>query len=99
MSGKDNHVNARGNTRDRRARRMFLLNPESGFGGDSVHVPCWECRHLVDYTSMVVDRILPGCRGGTYQRTNIRPQCHGCANAQSHTLRRQQRNTVRRYAR
>jgi 5-methylcytosine-specific restriction endonuclease McrA len=92
MSGKDNHVNARGNTHDRRMRRLFLLSPESGFGGNNVYVPCWECGTLVDYASMVVDRIVPGCRGGGYQRWNIRPQCHTCADRQSHRLRGEQRN-------
>lgn len=27
---------------------------------------------------MTVDRILPGCKGGTYRRNNIRPACGGC---------------------
>jgi 5-methylcytosine-specific restriction endonuclease McrA len=90
MCAKDSHVNRRGNTRDRRARRLFLLNPESGFRGDGVHVPCWECGRLVDYLTMIVDRIIPGCRGGGYQRWNIRPQCRRCADRQSHALRKEQ---------
>lgn len=27
---------------------------------------------------VTVDRIIPGCQGGTYRRTNIRPACGGC---------------------
>jgi len=27
---------------------------------------------------LTVDRIIPGCQGGTYVRTNIRPACGGC---------------------
>lgn len=27
---------------------------------------------------LTVDRIIPGCRGGTYRRNNIRPCCSGC---------------------
>jgi hypothetical protein len=27
---------------------------------------------------LTVDRIIPGCQGGTYRRTNIRPACGGC---------------------
>lgn len=27
---------------------------------------------------LTVDRIIPGCMGGTYRRTNIRPACGGC---------------------
>jgi 5-methylcytosine-specific restriction endonuclease McrA len=95
MAAKDSHVNRRGNTKDRRARRMFLLSPESGFGGNGVYVRCWECGMLVDYLTMVVDRIIPGCRGGGYQRWNIRPQCHRCADKQSHRLRREQRGRNR----
>lgn len=102
MPAKDSHVNKRGNTEDRRRRRLWLLDPDSGFGGDGAHVPCWECGTLVDYVTMVVDRyIVPGWRGGGYQRWNIAPQCHVCADKQSHLYRRaaqQQRKTGRRRA-
>lgn len=27
---------------------------------------------------LTVDRIIPGCRGGTYRRENIRPACGDC---------------------
>lgn len=27
---------------------------------------------------LTIDRIVPGCRGGTYRRENIRPACAGC---------------------
>ena len=27
---------------------------------------------------LTVDRIIPGCRGGTYRRSNIRPACSDC---------------------
>lgn len=27
---------------------------------------------------LTVDRIIPGCKGGTYRRNNIRPACGGC---------------------
>lgn len=27
---------------------------------------------------ITVDRIIPGCKGGTYRRSNIRPACAGC---------------------
>lgn len=27
---------------------------------------------------LTVDRIIPGCQGGTYRRTNIRPACGSC---------------------
>lgn len=27
---------------------------------------------------LTIDRIIPGCKGGTYRRNNIRPACGGC---------------------
>lgn len=39
---------------------------------------CWRCGTLLSITTLTVDRIIPGCRGGTYRRTNIRPACEGC---------------------
>jgi hypothetical protein len=27
---------------------------------------------------VTVDRIIPGCKGGTYRRDNIRPACAPC---------------------
>jgi hypothetical protein len=86
MPAKDSHVNRRGNTKDRRARRLWLLSPVAQFGGDGTHAPCWECGVLVDYATLVVDRIVPGCRGGGYDRQNIRPQCHTCAALQGYAL-------------
>lgn len=29
-------------------------------------------------TPLTIDRIVPGCQGGTYRRTNIRPACGTC---------------------
>lgn len=29
-------------------------------------------------STVTVDRIIPGCRGGTYRRDNIRPACTDC---------------------
>lgn len=28
--------------------------------------------------ALTIDRIVPGCQGGTYRRNNIRPACGGC---------------------
>jgi hypothetical protein len=71
--------NQRGNTRDRRARKLWLLSPEAGWGGDGLDVPCWECGVLCEYEDLVADRIIPCSRGGTYARSNIRPQCCTCS--------------------
>lgn len=79
----------RGNARDRAARRRWLLLPSAGFGGDGEKVPCAaalgdRCEGLVSYETMNVDRIIPGCLGGRYVRTNIRPTCFTCNNDLSH---------------
>lgn len=41
-------------------------------GGDECHQPRPDARPLT------VDRIIPGCQGGTYRRNNIRPACGSC---------------------
>jgi 5-methylcytosine-specific restriction endonuclease McrA len=41
---------------------------------------CYRCGSLLTLLTLTVDRIIPGCRGGTYRRSNIRPACFGCNN-------------------
>lgn len=36
---------------------------------------CYRCGDLLHDGTLTVDRIIPGCNGGTYARTNIRPAC------------------------
>lgn len=36
---------------------------------------CYRCGRLLTYETLTVDRIRPGCEGGTYRRNNIRPAC------------------------
>lgn len=79
----------RGNAKDRKARKIWLLSPEAPWGGNGDMAPCamrisGECQEIVDYASMEVDRIIPGCLGGRYVRTNIRPACRPCNNYASH---------------
>lgn len=69
--------NARGSSYDRRSRRAFLL---AEFG-DGERARCYrfeKCGTVVDDTTITVDRIMPGCLGGTYRRGNIRPACAPC---------------------
>lgn len=35
----------------------------------------WQVQRVQPLT---IDRITPGCQGGTYRRSNIRPACGGC---------------------
>lgn len=39
---------------------------------------CYRCGNLLTVDTLTVDRIIPGCRGGTYRRNNIRPACGAC---------------------
>lgn len=41
---------------------------------------CFRCGKLLSLITMTIDRIIPGCRGGTYRRNNIRPACADCNN-------------------
>jgi 5-methylcytosine-specific restriction endonuclease McrA len=72
----------RGNSADRRARKLFLLNKK----GDGVQAPCHECSNVVTYETMIVDRIIPGIQGGRYTRDNIQIHCHTCSDLQGYAL-------------
>jgi len=39
---------------------------------------CYRCGLLLTVETVTVDRIIPGCHGGTYRRNNIRPACGPC---------------------
>lgn len=39
---------------------------------------CYRCGRLLVFETLTVDRIIPGCQGGTYRRNNIRPCCGPC---------------------
>lgn len=53
-------------------------------GTEGAHLACrcYRCGLLLTVQTVTVDRIVPGCEGGTYARGNIRPSCQPCA---SHT--------------
>lgn len=90
MRGTTNR-NARGGSKARRARRewlvkMFAANVR-GFDGEIV-CRCYRCATLLSVATVTVDRIIPGCRGGTYRRNNIRPACAVCNSETGGGLRR-----------
>lgn len=77
----------RGSAANRRNRKVWLLSPLSGFGGDGHTVRCHmklspKCLVWVIFETLAVDRIIPGHRGGTYRRENIQPGCAPCQNTQ-----------------
>lgn len=73
--------NDRGSSYARAARRSFLL---SVYAADVPgYTRCYRCGALLGdgplaVGRVTVDRIVPGCHGGTYRRDNIRPACDGC---------------------
>jgi 5-methylcytosine-specific restriction endonuclease McrA len=49
---------------------------------------CYRCGALLTADTVTVDRIKPGCHGGTYRRENIRPACGRCNSSTGATVRR-----------
>jgi 5-methylcytosine-specific restriction endonuclease McrA len=64
----------RGSSKDRAARRAYLLRTH----GDGQTCPCHFCGVDLTDATITVDRIIPGCEGGRYTRDNIRPACGPC---------------------
>lgn len=71
--------NARGSSAERRRRRVWLVQTYRANVDASVarssdgSCRCYRCGVLLIVETVTVDRIIPGCQGGTYRRTNIRP--------------------------
>jgi hypothetical protein len=63
MARGTSNGNVNGNSEDRRRRREWLVEAY---------------RVLLTVDTVTVDRIIPGCKGGTYRRNNIRPACAKC---------------------
>lgn len=76
--------NANGNSQARRRRKLWLL----ATFGDGVSVVCSHCPEVLFYSTLSVDRIVPGCQGGTYKRGNIQPACLPCNSRLGGALRR-----------
>lgn len=49
---------------------------------------CYRCGTLLTVDTVTVDRVIPGCQGGTYRRSNIRPACGRCNSVTGATTRR-----------
>ena len=79
MKACANHADGRGNARDRRTRKRWLLSEAAGFGGDGQHVPCRWCGRELDTFTVEADRWpLCGHAGGSYRRGNLVPACADC---------------------
>lgn len=58
------------------------------FGSGQAACRCYRCGTLLSVDTVTVDRIIPGCQGGTYRRNNIRPACSTCNSFTGATTRR-----------
>lgn len=48
---------------------------------------CFRCGRLLTVDTVFVDRRIPGAKGGTYARNNIRPNCSCCSSITGNELR------------
>lgn len=53
---------------------------------------CYRCGVLLTVETVTVDRIIPGCQGGSYRRSNIRPSCQPCASLTGAALGNERKN-------
>lgn len=60
-------------------------------GAGSPACRCYRCGVLLTAETVTVDRIIPGCQGGTYRRANIRPACGSCNSETGGRTRRKRR--------
>jgi hypothetical protein len=56
---------------------MLLFNPDAEPDLTDLAITLYGTQ-LMGAQALTVDRIIPGCQGGTYRRNNIRPACGGC---------------------
>jgi 5-methylcytosine-specific restriction endonuclease McrA len=63
---------------DARVRFGTVIAAEEGHPDAEPACRCYRCGTLCTFETVTVDRIIPGCRGGTYRRNNIRPACGAC---------------------
>lgn len=64
----------------------YALHTDLGQGVPACR--CYRCGRLLTADTLTVDRIVPGCRGGTYKRSNIRPACQTCNSSTGARTRR-----------
>lgn len=64
-----------------------LLIPVPRNAGGAMAARCYRCGCLLTIETLTVDRIVPGCKGGRYIRTNIRPACGPCNSETGGALR------------
>jgi 5-methylcytosine-specific restriction endonuclease McrA len=65
-----------------------LYGGPAPFGMGEAACRCYRCGTLLTVDTVTIDRIIPGCRGGTYRRNNIRPACSSCNSITGSTTRK-----------
>jgi hypothetical protein len=86
------NANVRGNTEDRRKRKLWLL---SEFGDGIAAMCAFGCGTELDFSTITVDRHpVAGCNGGRYVRGNIRPACAACNEEDGRKMGRETRGRV-----
>lgn len=77
-STRSRSYDPRGNSKDRRARKNWMLS-DSKFsrrpGTEGHNVNCTHCGKELDYHTVESDKINPS---GGYQRHNVQPACRTC---------------------
>lgn len=73
---------------------VWLLLPTTALGAPAAR--CYRCGCLLTYDTLTIDRIVPGCRGGSYARNNIRPACGTCNSSTGGRTRSQNKTKARR---
>lgn len=61
----------RGNSADRRRRKLWMLET----WGNGTTCACVHCECELDYDTVEADRKIPG---GSYRRENVQPSCRDC---------------------
>ena len=74
-------------TNEEEAEAFFHLE-EVPLGWGIPACRCYRCGVLLTEDTVTVDRIIPGCQGGTYRRNNIRPACGSCNSREGGRMRR-----------
>jgi 5-methylcytosine-specific restriction endonuclease McrA len=70
----------RGNSYDRRRRKVWLLNAF----GTGRSCTCHWCGKRLTFKTLTQDRLVPGANGGRYIKSNLVPACLKC-NRERHT--------------
>jgi hypothetical protein len=82
--------NDRGSSKDRFARKVWLLLTFSPKLGPDEAWCEFNCGTILTIETITVDRYpIPGCDGGKYVKGNIRPACAKCNSEHGGPLRKQ----------